>query len=417
MAIKPVGAVAGSRLIFVSNHPEPQELHLIERKGYGHPDTLADALAEELSRAYSRWTQDEFGAILHHNFDKLALLGGLSEVAYGGGQMIDPVRVLVNGRATRRCGQEQVPVDELVTETVRSFFAKRLPDVGDHLQIELNITTNSSPGAVHNGDGSPERVSWFSPSSVEQLREKRQLISNDTSIGSGFAPEAPIERFVKLLTDTLSGPGAFRGERPWCGSDVKVMAVAHDDEANVVLCVPQKSEHVASRAEYLANSEDILAECHRLAAIELPDLKTSFSLNARDIPDRDEIYLTYTGSSIESGDEGVVGRGNRINGMIAPFRPQNLEAVNGKNPVYHVGKVYNVAAQRIAQRIHRRYGCYAEVHLVSATGQPLAKPWQMIVRTSGTAVDETAVRQIADSVLGDFPGLTQEIIHGELRFV
>jgi S-adenosylmethionine synthetase len=68
----------------------------------------------------------------------------------------------------------------------------------------------------------------------------------------------------------------------------------------------------------------------------------------RDIPDRDELYLTYTGSSIESGDEGVVGRGNRVTGLITPLRPMNIEGASGKNPVYHVGKLYNLAAQRIA---------------------------------------------------------------------
>jgi len=31
-------------------------VEIIERKGWGHPDKLADDLAEELSRAYARYT-------------------------------------------------------------------------------------------------------------------------------------------------------------------------------------------------------------------------------------------------------------------------------------------------------------------------------------------------------------------------
>ncbi|HEX3786096.1 MAG TPA: methionine adenosyltransferase [Pseudonocardiaceae bacterium] len=391
------------------------DLTIVERKGWGHPDTMADHLAEELSRAYSRWTLEQFGAVLHHNFDKLALLGGLSEVRYGGGRMIEPVRVLVNGRATRSCGAVSVPVDELVVDTVRSFFASRLPELDERLQIELNITTNSSPGAVHAGDGQPERTSWFAPRSVEQLRERRTLLANDTSLGTGWAPDNPVESFVRTLADTFSRPNDFTNSRPWCGSDVKVMAVADTERLDVVLCVPQKCSHVPNRQAYVMHRDEILDECYRLAASEVPDLKATFRLNVRDIVERDELYLTYTGSSIESGDEGVVGRGNRVNGLITPLRPMNLEGANGKNPVYHVGKLYNVAAQRIAQRLHEQFGGLVEVHLVSATGQPLGEPWQTVVRLSSPDVAEADVRTVVNAALTNFPALTREIVYGDLR--
>jgi S-adenosylmethionine synthetase len=140
-----------ARLTIETGVPEGCGFTLLERKGFGHPDTLADHLAEELSRVYSRWTLDHCGAVLHHNFDKLALLGGAAQVWYGGGRVLDPVRVLVNGRATRRCAGVVVPVDDLIIETVRSFFAARLPEVAGHLAVELNITSNSSPGAVLGG--------------------------------------------------------------------------------------------------------------------------------------------------------------------------------------------------------------------------------------------------------------------------
>lgn len=350
----------------------------------------------------------------HHNFDKLALLGGASQVWYGGGRLVDPVRVLVNGRATRRCASMNVPVDDLIHETVRSFFAERLPELAGHLSIELNVTSNSSPGAVLAADIPPERVAWFAPNSIDELRERRRLIANDTSLGTGWAPENPVEQFARELVDRLSAPGEFRAERAWLGSDVKLMALADDERLDVVLCVPQKSTHVPSRAAYLANCHEILDDCYRLAGERLPELKPSFQLNARDILERDELYLTYTGSSIESGDEGVVGRGNRVNGLITPLRPMNLEGANGKNPVYHVGKLYNVAARRIAQALHERFDCYAEVHLVSATGQPLAEPWQTLIRLSATDVDQDEVYAIAKGVLSDFPGLTREIIYGDM---
>lgn len=193
------------------------------------------------------------------------------------------------------------------------------------------------------------------------------------------------------------------------------MAVADAECLDVVLCVPQKCSHVPNRQAYVAHRDEVLDECYRLAASELPELKAAFRLNVRDIVEQDELYMTYTGSSIESGDEGVVGRGNRVNGLITPLRPMNLEGVNGKNPVYHVGKVYNVAAGQIAQRLHEQFGCAAEVHLVSATGQPLDKPWQTVIRLSGADADEADVRTIVNAVLSSFPVLTRDIVYGDLR--
>jgi S-adenosylmethionine synthetase len=48
---------------------------------------------------------------------------------------------------------------------------------------------------------------------------------------------------------------------------------------------------------------------------------------------------------------GRVGRGNRVCGLITPYRPMTLEAAAGKNPYNHVGKLYNLCAQQICERI------------------------------------------------------------------
>ena len=380
--------IDNSHVVIDTGMAQPDATTIVERKGLGHPDTLADHLAERLSRAYSRYTVQHFGAVLHHNFDKLALLGGASEVRYGAGRMTSPVRVLVNGRAAPLCGGERIPVEDIV----------------------FNITSNSSPGAVLTGDGVPDRTRWFNPRSVGDLRERRVRLSNDTSLGTGWAPENPFESFVRELVDHFSGKSEFTLAHAWCGSDVKLMGYWDGAQADIVLCVPQKSRHVASRAEYVRNAEMVLAECHRLAALRLPGAEARFRLNARDVPEKDELYLTYTGSSIESGDEGVVGRGNRVNGLITPLRPMNLEGANGKNPVYHVGKLYNVAAQRLANRLHEATEGHAEVHLVSTTGQRLDQPWRVLVRVSSPDVEVDKVQALVTEALGEFPALTDELV-------
>lgn len=404
-----------SSVIVERQTPPPTDLTIVERKGWGHPDTLADHLAEHLSRVYSRYTRDAFGAILHHNFDKLALLGGSSEVRYGSGRMLDPVRVLVNGRAARACGETPVPVDELIIDAVTEFFRGRLPEVANHLSIELNVTTNASPGAVATEEASPDRTRWFAPSSTNDLRERKHLIANDTSLGTGWAPLNKIETFVRSIADHFSTPGQFREVHLWCGSDVKVMAHGVNGDLDVVLAVPQKSAFVPDRATYLENKRAVLAECQRLAEVAIPEFRSKFRLNARDLAEKDELYLTYTGSSIESGDEGVVGRGNRVNGLITPLRPMNVEGANGKNPVYHVGKLYNLAANRIAQRLHDASGAPAEVQLISATGQRLDRPWRIVVRLSegGDELADDKLRALLLESLDAFPALTEEILHDD----
>jgi len=74
-------------------------------------------------------------------------------------------------------------------------------------------------------------------------------------------------------------------------------------------------------------------------------------VNLADSPAAGSVYLTVTGTSAEAGDDGQVGRGNRINGLITPCRPMSLEAAAGKNPVSHVGKIYNVVAHQIAEAL------------------------------------------------------------------
>lgn len=390
----------------------PDDLVIAECKGVGHPDTLADHLAEQLSRVYSRYTLREFGAVLHHNFDKLALLGGSAEVRYGTGRMVDPVRVLVNGRAARSCGGVSIPVEDLIIDAVNAFFRERLPELTGHLVIELNVTSTSSPGAVLTEGGSPDRGRWFKPTSIEDLRERTQLLANDTSLGTGWAPQHDVETFVRMLTEHLSSRGGYRVSHPWCGSDVKVMAYASVEEVAMVLAVPQRCTRVRSRAEYRANKDAVLAECRRLIERDLVAARTRLLINARDILERDELYLTYTGSSIESGDEGVVGRGNRVNGLITPLRPMNLEGANGKNPSYHVGKLYNVAARKIAQRLYEVTGAYAEVHLISATGQRLNRPWRIVLRLAegGNELPENVLQTLLLETLNGFPATTEAIL-------
>ena len=80
--------------------PASLPLEIVERKGLAHPDSLCDALAENLSVALSRYYIERFGIILHHNVDKALLCGGAARAAFGGGEVMEPIDIYLAGRAT-----------------------------------------------------------------------------------------------------------------------------------------------------------------------------------------------------------------------------------------------------------------------------------------------------------------------------
>ena len=83
--------------IVISTHAfEARGIEIVERKGLGHPDSICDALAENLSRALCREYRRQFGLILHHNVDKVLLSGGRASPAFGGGTILAPINALAS---------------------------------------------------------------------------------------------------------------------------------------------------------------------------------------------------------------------------------------------------------------------------------------------------------------------------------
>ena len=101
-------------------------------------------------------------------------------------------------------------------------------------------------------------------------------------------------------------------------------------------------------------------------------------MNALDSPGQGlkGMYLTLLGTSAEQGDSGQVGRGNRICGVIALNRPMSGEAAAGKNPVSHVGKIYNVWARELALLAYAQIPGVRDitVWMVSRIGAPVNQP-------------------------------------------
>jgi S-adenosylmethionine synthetase len=254
----------------------------------------------------------------------------------------------------------------------------------------------------------------FSPRSDDDLYQVHKVLSSDTATVCIQYPATPLERTVLAIEQTLTSD-AYRDSRPWLGSDIKIMACGSSHAVSITACVPEIADAVPDIAIYRANLESVREDIRSVVAEQLPGATVDITLNTLDDFERGSLYLTVIGSCIESGDEGMVGRGNRPSGLIPVLRPFSGEAACGKNPVFFPGKVYTAAGKEIARRLHEASGTGVDVWLVSQEGRPLSDPWKAIVWHDGDGLSEQLVRKTLGDVLGDTAALTESMLKREIR--
>ena len=379
-------------------------VELVERKGLGHPDTICDLLMEAVSLALCREYRAVAGRVLHHNVDKALLVAGQSEPKLGGGMVIEPMRLIVGDRASMLWRGQPIPVWDIAKATIVRWVREHLrfvdPDKHLVLQNELH-------------PGSAELTDIFA---------RQKLTANDTSVGVGFAPLTETERLVLATEKYLNAP-EFKARFPVVGEDIKVMGVRRGRGLSLTVAAAFVDRFVTDANGYFQQKETIRQDVLAFARKQLSDLDhVEVALNALDDPQRGAggMYLTVLGTSAEGADGGEVGRGNRVNGLISFNRPQSLEAAAGKNPVSHVGKIYNIFSHYVARQIHERCPGLREVNvwMCSQIGQPLNEPWSMSVelalRPDAALSDfERPVRDLVAQELGNIDCFTEQLIRGE----
>ncbi len=339
---------------------EAQQVELVERKGTGHPDSICDAIMEEVSVALCRAYTETFGKILHHNIDKGFLVAGITEPKIGGGRVIEPMKLIFGDRAIYEFQGKKIPVGEIAIETAKSWIRRnlRFVDPEKHVVYQNEIKP-----------GSPELVDIFA----------REVIgANDTSAAVGYAPLTQTERIVYEVERFLNSP-EFKARFPESGEDIKVMGYRYNRHLTLTIAMAFVDRFVESEAHYFARKEEIREAIKAFVESKNMDFDhITIDLNTLDAPGRGEagMYLTVLGTSAEGGDCGQVGRGNKVNGVIALNRPMSTEAAAGKNPVSHVGKIYNLLTHRIADQLYRRVEGIEEVYvwLCSQIGRPIDQP-------------------------------------------
>lgn len=394
------------RLIITTLEKIDDGVEVVERKGLGHPDTICDALAEALSRDLCREYRRRFGDILHHNVDKALLSGGRAVAAFGGGTVVAPINIHLAGRAISEVGTEILPIADIAIESSRAWLRANLHALDAERHVHIHTL-------IH--PGSQDLQALFS------RRERRHApLANDTSIGVGYAPLSPLERLVLAIEKAINGRD-WSQQRPGWGEDVKVMGIRSGHDVHVTVACAMIGRYLGHIDDYLYE-KIALADLVRDQAARHGFPSCEVGVNMADDLTTASIYLTVTGTSAEAGDDGQVGRGNRVNGLITPCRPMSLEAPAGKNPVTHVGKIYSVLAQDMAERLVAGVPEIAKAHclMVSRIGTLVSTPAMLQIRLA-TRDDipigplRKRVEEIAADRLAHIPCLVDDFVAGTVE--
>ncbi|MDA4111953.1 MAG: methionine adenosyltransferase [Thaumarchaeota archaeon] len=374
-------------------------VEFVERKGKGHPDTISDRASEELSIALCEYYLSNFGRIYHHNVDKCVLVGGQSDVSFGGGRVTEPIYLLLVGRAAAKIAGNEVPIEKIAQDTTLDWMSRELHALDT--KTDIKIATKIRPGSV-------DLVQNY------DLNDNIPL-SNDTSFGVWYGPNTDLENVVYNVETELNSKDTKK-KYPAIGEDIKVMGVRRHDEINLTIACAMVSRFVKDEAQY-SETKDVVLDIAQKVASKFTDLEVKIRVNTADNFAKKLYYLTVTGTSAEHGDDGQVGRGNRANGLITPFRPMTLEATAGKNPINHTGKIYNICASTIISAVLKEHSDLEQTscYIVSEIGKPINQPQAINVElySQRTPKLEKDVQSIVEEKIKDLPNLWKTIVKRE----
>ena len=388
-----------------------RKIELVERKGIGHPDSVADALAEEVSKALCKMYKKEFGTVLHHNTDETQIAAGQASPKFGGGHIIDPSYILLVGRATTNITDVKtkdircLPCKPTALAAARNYLKKTFPTLDGDSEVVLDARL---------GQGSDD---------LRGVYKSSKILANDTSFGVGYAPYSITDRLVLTTEEYINGK--MKDILPETGQDVKVMASRVGNDITMTVACAMVDKYIDDLEHYKSVVEQMYDKVNQHALDIIGDEKINFKLdiNTGDDYDKGVIYLTCTGLSQEMGDDGSVGRGNRCNGLITPYRPMSMEATSGKNPITHIGKIYNVMSKLIAEDVAKKVSPEVEVRvrILSQIGKPVSEPLNCNIQLVSATEDKKIGqwKQEAESIayewLDNVDKVTDLIINGKVR--
>ncbi|MHA1712608.1 MAG: methionine adenosyltransferase, partial [Candidatus Ranarchaeia archaeon] len=259
-------------------------MEIVERKGKGHPDVLCDKAAEELGLELCNYYLERYGRIMHYNVDKCVLAGGQSRATFGSGEVIEPIYLLLVGRAVDVVeGEERqrVPIGKFALRSTKNWLRQDLP----HLDTDHDIIVDYKIRA-----GSTDLVGNFEG----DLDVPR---ANDTSFGVGYAPFSELESLVYNTEKLLNAPETKK-KYPGIGEDIKVMGLRQKDVMTLTIACALLCEEIFDADQYVSLKED-MRNLILDQAVKNTDNKVIVNINTADDLEKGILYLTVTGTSAE----------------------------------------------------------------------------------------------------------------------
>ena len=302
---------------------------IIEYKSSGHPDTLTDLVVEECATYLDKYYLFTYNKILHYNVDKALFCAGDAKINFKEWKIIKPPCFILGGQVSKITKNLKCGLTDVIHETIKKY----LPNLK---QFKIEIRCNN---VVQN---------------LSNIAKSEIILANDTSFGVGYYPYSKAEQTIFAIKKELDKMIVLQ-QIP-IGELYKIMYTPK----TISISAPLYVQRTYNREMYANYKKEIEKKLYKYGKIIFnPDFENGFP------------YLTLCGSSIECGDDGQVGRGNRYNNLITPCKPMTIEAYHGKNNKNHVGKLYQKLAFERAKEIYSKTGKYTEVILVSKIGNSI----------------------------------------------
>ncbi len=404
--------------------PNRAAFEVVERKFRGHPDSMADLVAQSFTQKYihDAWEKiPELSNTFFPNFssDKVVLSGASTKYINNLYEIAKPLDALLIGKITRKIGKIEIDVKKIFRESVESVLTKCLGHENYKPYVRQKIYSVSRAGVDHN-------KGFYNPSSVSDLLQilKEETHANDTVYVVAYSPLSLTEKLAIHL-DNLIASDDFREKFLEIGTDIKVMIRRRYSSFEITMCLPIFPEKVNDNYSYNCIikkatgylSDKIITFLNNSGSSSSRH-KLKLMINTKDTNDKK--YYALWGTSLSKGDIGAVGRGNRQQGFISGIRPSANEAMSGKNPNHFAGIVYQLVSENISKSILEETGLKNIVYITANNGDRLSYPNSIdIVLEGNHGSIEESIRKITKKALMSISQFRKDFINGDpyLRFM